>query len=97
MKTKEEQLRLQFEEPLKNLNETQGKLLIQLINRETGNSVFKVLSEVKNPVKAAMYEATALVNGLNLREDWNAEKYKDEEQIMENLEREYGYPSPVQN
>ncbi len=97
LKTKEEQLRLRFEEPLKNLNETQGKLLIQLINRETGNSVFKVLSEVKNPVKASMYEATAIVNGMNLKEDWDAAKHPDEEQIMENLEREYGYASPVQN
>ncbi len=97
LKTKEEELRLRFEEPLKNLNETQGKLLIQLINRETGNSVFKVLCEVKNPLKASMYEATAIVNGMNLKEDWDASKHQDEEQIMENLEREYGYASPVQN
>jgi hypothetical protein len=94
IKQKEEELRQRFEEPLKNLYDTQGKLLILLINRETGNSVYKVLKELKNPVKAAMYETTAIVNGMNLNEKWDAKKYKYEEEIMEDYEMMYGYPTP---
>lgn len=94
IKQKEEELRQRFEEPLKNLYDTQGKLLILLINRETGNSVYKVLKDLKNPVKAAMYETTAIVNGMNLNEKWDAKKYKYEEEIMEDYEMMYGYPTP---
>ncbi|MEN9522746.1 MAG: hypothetical protein RL065_1123 [Bacteroidota bacterium] len=94
IKLKEEELRQRFEVPLKNLYDTQGKLLILLINRETGNSVYKVLKELKNPVKAAMYETTAIVNGLNLNEKWDAKKYRYEEEIMEDYEMMYGYPTP---
>ncbi|MEY4874881.1 MAG: hypothetical protein RL708_30 [Bacteroidota bacterium] len=97
IKQKEEELRVRFEEPLKKLYDTQGKLLILLINRETGNSVYKVLKELKNPVKAAMYETTAIVNGLNLNEKWDAKKYKSEEEIMEDFEMMYGYAIPNSN
>ncbi|MFM2225551.1 MAG: hypothetical protein RJA07_1753 [Bacteroidota bacterium] len=97
IKQKEEELRVRFEDPLKNLYDTQGKLLILLINRETGNSVYQVLKDIKNPVRAAMYETTAIVNGLNLNEKWDAKKYKSEEEIMENYEMMYGYAIPVVN
>lgn len=92
---KEVELRAKFEEPLKNLYDTQGKLLILLINRETGNSVYKNLREIKGNVKAALLESTALVNGINLGVKWDDQKYKWEEEIMEDLEIEYGYPIPM--
>jgi hypothetical protein len=91
LKQKEEELRTKFEEPLKNLYDTQGRLLILLINRETGNSVYHTLKEIKNPVKAAMYQASAVVNGINLKEEWDADKYKNEDLIMRNFEKMYGY------
>ncbi|MEY2828301.1 MAG: hypothetical protein RIQ33_159 [Bacteroidota bacterium] len=92
IKLKEEELRIRFEEPLKKLYDTQGKLLILLINRETGNSVYQVLKDIKNPIRAALYETTALTNGLNLNEKWDSKKYKDEARIMEDYELMYGYP-----
>jgi hypothetical protein len=92
IKLKEEELRIRFEEPLKKLYDTQGKLLILLINRETGNSVYQVLKDIKNPVRAALYETTALSNGLNLNEKWDSKKYRDEARIMEDYELMYGYP-----
>ena len=94
LEQKEIELRQKFEEPLKNLYDTQGKLLILLINRETGNSVYKVLKEIKNPIRASLYEITALANGLNLSEKWDVRKYKDEDLIMQVMERQYGYTSP---
>jgi hypothetical protein len=74
---------------LKNLYDTQGQLLILLINRETGNNVFTILKEIKNPVRAALYETTAIANGLNLRMYWDPQKYRNEEEIMEELEMLY--------
>jgi hypothetical protein len=92
---KEEELRVKFEQPLKNLYDTQGKLLILLINRETGNSVYRNLREVKGNVKAAILETTALANGINLAVKWEAKNYQWENEIMNQLEQMYGYPSPV--
>ncbi len=94
IKIKEEELRVKFEEPIKNLYDTQGKLLLLLINRETGNNVYAILRAVKNPVKVALYETTAIANGLNLRAYWDPKQYKREEEIMEDLELEYGYGTP---
>ena len=94
IKQKEEELRVKFEEPIKNLYDTQGQLLLLLINRETGNDVYALLKEIKNPVRAALYETTALANGLNLRAYWDHKQYKDMEEIMEDLELQYGYSIP---
>jgi len=38
IKTREKELRKQFEEPLRNLSVYQGKILMKLINRQTGNN-----------------------------------------------------------
>lgn len=91
IKQKEEELRIRFEDPLSKLYDTQGRLLILLINRETGNSCYRILKEVKNPVKAAMYETTAISNGMSLTKKYDPKEYRDEEEIMQDLEYEYGY------
>ncbi len=93
LELKEKELRQKFELPLKNLYDTQGKLLILLINRETGNSVYSTLKTIKNPIRAAMYQASALANGLNLKDVWDAKKYPAENMIMQHFEQQYDYQS----
>ena len=46
IKRVEKELKAEFEEPLKNLTITQGKILLKLIDRETGNSSYELVIEV---------------------------------------------------
>jgi len=87
---KEDELRVQFEDKVKALNETQGVLLIKLIGRQTGVNIYSILQEFKNPLTAIKWQAWARMNGFNLNKKYDP---KDEvllEQVMLSL----GYDLP---
>lgn len=87
----EERVRTRFEEKIRDLNTTQGVLLVKLIARETGLNIYGMLSDFKNPVAALKWQAWAKVNGFNLNRKYHPSDEPDLEQIMEGL----GYPLPV--
>jgi hypothetical protein len=68
---KEDELRVQFEDKVKTLNETQGVLLIKLIARQTGVNIYSILQEFKNPLTAIKWQAWARMNGFNLNKKYN--------------------------
>ena len=84
----ESAMRNQFEDKVKNLNETQGVLLIKLIQRQTGLNLYSILEETKGTLPAMKYGAWARLNGLNLSRKYHPEDEADLERIMQNL----GYP-----
>ena len=43
IKTREKELKAQFAEPLSNLSVYQGKILMKLINRQTGNNCYEIV------------------------------------------------------
>lgn len=85
IKSKEKEINLKFESKLKQLNITQGKLLVKLIHRQLSINIYDILKELKNPISAAYYQAWARVNGINLNEDYNPNNEKDIETIMTKL------------
>lgn len=87
---KEDEMRDKFEAEVKNLNTTQGVLLIKLIARQTGVNVYSILEEFKNPLTAIRWQAWAKVNGHNLNKRYNPTEEPMLERIMESL----GYPLP---
>ena len=83
-------MRTEFEERVKKLNVTQGKLLVKLIARQTELNIYEMLQEFKNPLTAIKWQTWARVNGMNLDR-----KYRpDEEKDLENIMYELGYPLP---
>jgi Domain of unknown function (DUF4294) len=101
IKTREKELRKQFEEPLKNLSVYQGKILMKLINRQTGNDCYDIIKEFKGGLNARMYQTVAWFVGGNLKQDWDLKENKLDRQI-ENIVKEidggwYGNPYRVQN
>ncbi len=87
---KEDELRTQFEDKIKALNVTQGVLLVKLLTRQTNLNLYKGLQEFKNPLVAIKWQAWARVNGMNLNKKYQPE----EEQDLENIMYELGYPLP---
>lgn len=95
IKTREKELRKQFSEPLKNLSVYQGKVLMKLINRQTGNNCYEIVKEFKGGLNARMYQTVAFFVGGNLKQDWDL-KEKDDQQIdgfVKELERSWYGPN----
>ena len=87
---KESEMRLHFEKQIKELNETQGVLMIKLIARQTNLNLYEILSEVKGGFNATRYQVWARLHGFNLAKKYNPEDNPDLERIMKSL----GYPLP---
>jgi hypothetical protein len=87
---KEDELRNKFENEVKELNTTQGVLLIKLIARQTGVNIYSILQEFKNPLTAVKWQTWARVNGHNLNKKYNP----DEEPMLEHIMESLGYPLP---
>lgn len=87
IRTREKELREQFTEPLTNLSVYQGKILMKLINRQTGNNCYDILKEFKGSINARLYQTVAFFFGGNLKQDWNLAQNKTDRDI-ENIVRE---------
>ena len=86
IKSREKELKKQFTEPLSNLSVYQGKVLMKLINRQTGNNCYEIIKEYKGGVNARLYQTVAFFVGGNLKQDWDL-KDKTDRQI-ENFVKE---------
>lgn len=94
IKTREKELRKEFADRLTNLSIYQGKVLMKLIYRETGNNCYEIIEEYKGGFTAALYQTIAVVVGTNLKQNYDASnKDKDLEVIVKDVERMYGYRS----
>ncbi len=91
IKTRERELKKEFADPLTNLSVYQGKVLMKLINRQTGNNCYDILKEYKGGFNARVFQTVAFVFGSNLKQSYNAsEDDRDIESIVRDLERMYG-------
>jgi len=70
--TMEDELFSEFEDDLKKLTISQGRLLIKLIERETGDTTYKWLKELKGSVSAFFWQAIARIFGSNLKWEFDA-------------------------
>ena len=52
IKTRERELKKEFSDPLENLSVYQGKILMKLINRQTGNNCYTIIKEYKGGLAA---------------------------------------------
>lgn len=85
IKSREREIRESFEDKLKTLNITQGRLLVKIINRQLTINCFDIIRELKNPVSAAYYQTWAVLNGINLNENYKPENNKDIERILKGM------------
>jgi hypothetical protein len=86
LKVKEDALKEQFEDKLKNLTVNQGKVLIKLINRETGNNCYQLIKDLKSPAAAFFWNIWSKKYDYNLKEPYLAEENQDLEMIVRLIE-----------
>ena len=91
LKTREKELKKEFTDPLTNLSVYQGKVLMKLINRQTGNNCYDLIKEYKGGVTARFYQTVAFFFDSNLRQPYNAAaEDRQIEDIVQEIERMYG-------
>ena len=73
MKLAEKQLKNQFSDELKNLSVNQGRILIKLIDRETGKTTYDIVKNMRGSFSAAMWQGVAIVFNSSLKSDYDAE------------------------
>jgi hypothetical protein len=72
MKKAEEELKNQFEDELKKLTMNQGRILIKLIDRETGNTSYNLVKDLRGSFQAFMWQSVARIFGSNLKSEYDA-------------------------
>ncbi len=70
---KEKELRAQFEGELVKLTILQGRILIKLVDRETGETTYNVVKQFKGSFSAFFWQSVARIFGSNLKSEYNAE------------------------
>jgi hypothetical protein len=92
IKSREKELRKEFTTPLTNLSIYQGKVLMKLINRETGDNCYEIIKEVKGGLTARFYQTVAFFFDTNLKQSYNADTDDATiERIVKEVQRMYGY------
>lgn len=87
IKSRESELKKQFSDPLSNLSVYQGKVLMKLINRETGNDCYEIIKEYRGGLNARMYQTVAFFFGSSLKQDYDIQANPTDRQI-ENIVQE---------
>ena len=67
----EKEIMVKFEAELKKLTVTQGRILIKLIDRQTGNTSYRVLQDLKGNLNAFFWQSLARLFGSNLKSHYD--------------------------
>jgi hypothetical protein len=72
IKVCEKDLRNEFEDELKALTVSQGKVLMKLIDREAGKTTYEVVKQMRGSFEAAMWQTLACIFGHNMKAEYDA-------------------------
>lgn len=73
MKQAEKELEEEFGDDLREFTFSQGKILIKLVYRETGESSYELVAEMRGKFRAFFYQTFARVFGFNLKNEYDPE------------------------
>lgn len=73
LKVCEKDLRKEFEDELKDLTVSQGKVLMKLIDRESGKTTYEVVKQLRGSFQAAMWQTLARLFGNNMKTEYDAQ------------------------
>jgi hypothetical protein len=71
IKETEKKLREDFEKDITKLTVTQGKILIKLVDRETGSTSYALVKELRGSIRAFLFQGLARLFGENLKSEFD--------------------------
>ncbi len=81
MKEAEKKLEKEFGAQLKNLTITQGRILIKLIDRETGHTSYELVKQLRGSFSAFMWQSLASLFGSTLKSEYDAKNSSEDKMI----------------
>ena len=85
----EEQLTKEFEEPLKNLTKLQGKIMIKMIEKETGQPIYTMIKDLKGGFKAFYWNMFSKLYSYDLKEGYNKGDYPILDAVLQDFDVSY--------
>ena len=83
LKRAEDELKAEFEGELKKLTFSQGKILLKLVDRETGEPTYHLVKELRGNIAAFFWQNLSRIFGYNLKEKYDPQgKDRDIENIV---------------
>ena len=79
----------EFEEELKKLSRSQGRILIKLVHRQTGETTHELVRELRNGWRAMIYQTTASLFKLSLKDTYDPEANYEDFLIEDILQRHF--------
>lgn len=89
LKELQEELTLQFEEPLKKLTKLQGKILFKMIEKELDMPMYDVLRDVKGPFTAFYWHNFSKLYSYDLKEGYNEGQYPILDLVLDDFDLSY--------
>lgn len=89
----EKEIKDMFNREVKKLTVSQGKILIKLIDRQTGLSSYDVVRELRGNFTAFFYQSVAKVFGHNLKSEYDPQEDIEIEFILRSLHYDGAVPS----
>lgn len=86
MEKAEEELKAEFEDDIRNMTLNQGRILIKLIDRETGNSSYDLVKDLRGTFQAFFWQSIARIFSTNLKESFNPNANKEDKMIEDIIE-----------
>jgi hypothetical protein len=79
LKKSEKELQKEFGEELKGLSVNQGKILMKLIDRETGKTTYTIIKDMRGNFNAFMWQSLATLFGSSMKQEYNLNDPYDRE------------------
>ena len=94
IKSREKELRAAFGDKIGDLSVYQGKVLMKLIHRQTGDDCYEIIREMKGGLTARLYQTILFFVGSDLKQSWQPNSNATDrliESIVQEMNRMY-YP-----
>lgn len=79
----------EFSEELKKLTRTEGQILVKLVHRQTGNTAFDLVKELRSGWRAFWYNTTAKLFNISLKEEYHPDQVEEDYLIEDILLRAF--------
>jgi glutaredoxin len=94
VKNLEKEMKSRFSAELRNLTIDQGRILLKLIYRETGNTTYALVKEIRGTLSAFFWQKMAQLFGDNLKTKYDSLK---DDRAIEQIIRNIDNPNALQN
>ena len=92
IRAREKDLKRDFADKVTNLSIYQGKVLMKLIRRETGNSCYDLIKEYKGGFNAGLWQTVAFLFSSSLKQQYDPKGEDQEiEKFVQEVRKLYGY------